>query len=245
MISNPTLCGYLQLYACLVFDLASKRRVDDSDRHKLLVNVGVEPADIRHFHDIYQKMPEPGTKITGMAQINDIQTWTEPFTSKEELNWKRVREHYPRDYHLVLFEFERSGGPQFSWLATIGINHEIVKMAGQRASECSTEKPFDKATILTYVFHVSFFTRRLTELISNSIWGAICIRRELNGLIRKDKENEFKLRLNMTRFDMRCIHGVAEKDASINPLAVEMLVMKMIREKTIYLPLLIVPGSSS
>lgn len=58
----------------------------------------------------------------------------------------------------------------------------------------------------------------------------------MNSLVRSDRDNRFKLRVDMTRFDMQAIHGIIEHDPNINQFAVKLLRVKINRE-TIYQPI--------
>lgn len=207
----------------------------------LHVELGIEPSDIRQFLAIMQSMPEESKTIEGMVQINMIQKVPEDtvLTEMRMHTWRSSRAKYPKGTQLVLVEFERSGH-SFSWTCAFPITNRAFETARKAqpyeivsAIHGRREVPMNEPNTIEYVLLIFASTLRLT-VSSLDLIQYHFLHRTMNSLIRGDRDNRFKLRPVMTRFDMEAIHGLVDSDNK--SLAVEMLRVKINREG-IYQPI--------
>ncbi|KAJ7130355.1 hypothetical protein C8R44DRAFT_775409 [Mycena epipterygia] len=192
--TNPALCGLLQTYCILTFNLTEKLRVDTP--LMVRVDVGIEPTDIGTWFTLLRSsLPSTpdidyDSPIEGMFQINTMKKFPEDviLTETRVESWKQERMRRTRSTQVVLVEFIRSGH-HFSWTTTLPIHELLIEKVRKR-------EPWQDISAI-------YGTRELQldePLVLES----------MNKLIRGDHKNQFKLRTKMTKFDMDVIRSLGQ-----------------------------------
>ncbi|KAG2039302.1 hypothetical protein BDR03DRAFT_952527 [Suillus americanus] len=217
---NTVLMGYLK--AAVVFEcgLLDNPRIGFDMPFLARIEIAIEPSDVLNFGGLYVNDPTVEEKLKGMLQVNAITAWQSPsmqapLTPKRLNTWREARarcnaEGFAED-PVGLIEFigrrctEDSGN---SLTAELHIPNITLAIARTRAPFTSvsaitgirTEKPLSAASCLEFI----------------------------NSHIRADKQNQLRLRTEMTEQDKEVIRAAGRNE---DTFPVRILKEKMRREQ--------------
>lgn len=234
---NPVLMGYLKVGIVFECGLLDNPRIGFDTPFLARIEIAIEPSDVLNFGGLYVNDPTVEEKLQGMLQVNAITAWQSPsmrapLTPKRLNTWREARarcnaEGFAED-PVGLIEFvgrRRTADSGNSMTAELHIPTMTLAVAMTRApftavsafTGIRTEKPLSAASCLESVPRSYAAVNPLM----------ITMHRFINSHIRADKQNQLRLRTEMTEHDREIIRA-AGRDENDEPARV--LREKMSRE---------------
>lgn len=217
---NPVLMGYLKVGIVFECGLLDNPRIGFDTPFLARIEIAIEPSDVLNFGGLYVNDPTVEEKLEGMLQVNAITAWQSPsmrapLTPKRLNTWREARarcnaEGFAED-PVGLIEFvgrRRSADSGNSMTAELHIPTMTLAVAMTRA-------PFTA---------VSAFTGIRTE---KPLSAASCLE-FINSHIRADKQNQLRLRTEMTEQDKEVIRAAGRDE---DTFSTRILKEKMQREQ--------------
>ncbi|KAJ7090468.1 hypothetical protein C8R44DRAFT_648243, partial [Mycena epipterygia] len=218
--SNPILNMYLQACLILHFDLLHHPQLDPPFRAR--VDIGIEPAEIPDFLNIFLGNQARGGEIKGMVQVNAVTPLESIATAKlgpeRALVWHKARETSNAGDCLGLIEFGNGESVQ-TIASTIRIEPPVMEFVRQAEPWVRTSAITGEVTEVPFNFDTCLET--------------------LNMHIRADKKDQLLLRTTLRPSDTQAIRDAA---ANVATHSAQVLRAKMARE-SIYTPFKISRGS--
>ncbi|KAJ7752479.1 hypothetical protein DFH07DRAFT_825496 [Mycena maculata] len=205
LVSNAVLRLYLQ--TCFVLDLDLLRHPHLDKPFMARVDIGIEPADILDFVNIFLGQGPSKKTIPGMLQVNGFTAGTQAqmvdLTPKRREIWREARERANssgcRGDSVGLVEFTNGGNKNINSI-TMPVHIESAAMRLVKEAE-----PFPMVSAITgEVMIRPFSTEACMEFI--------------NTHIRADKKNQLLLRTEMRPSDIQIIHDAAANSSSVSAL---------------------------
>ncbi|KAG2089331.1 uncharacterized protein F5147DRAFT_41077 [Suillus discolor] len=215
---NPLLMGLLKvgiIFDCGLFD---NPRIGFDVPFMARVDIAMEPSDVLDFIRLYFNDKAVGDKLQGMLQVNGVTPWhpstQSPLTPKRLQLWREARAKYNADGltkdPVGLVEFiscscaEDLGN---SVTAELHIPAGILDIARQR-------EPF-------------IFVSAITDTKFSKPMNTVTCLEYINVHIRMDKQNQLRLRAEMTEQDKEAIRAAGRNE---NTFPACILKKKMERE---------------
>ncbi|EIM79399.1 uncharacterized protein STEHIDRAFT_116588 [Stereum hirsutum FP-91666 SS1] len=185
--SNLYTSTYLQLYAAFSFDMFED--YCDDNPPMIHVYLSIEPSDIHDFFAIVESAPDPSKKIEGMVQVTGAgkNTESDVLTGMRLDIWRKCVPTFPKGTKPFFIHFTCSRS-ELAWDCCIPLTERVLKYARSSPTydyltpEGEAEAPLDEDIAIQY----------------------------LNNLIRADRGNRFKMRTDMTQFDIEVIRGLID-----------------------------------
>ncbi|KAG1717690.1 hypothetical protein EDD22DRAFT_793353 [Suillus occidentalis] len=217
---NPVLMGYLKVGIVFECGLLDNPRIGFDTPFLARIEIAIEPSDVLNFGGLYVNDPTVEEKLQGMLQVNAITAWQSPsmrapLTPKRLNTWREARarcnaEGFAED-PVGLIEFvgrRRTADSGNSMTAELHIPTMTLAVA-------MTRTPFTA---------VSAFTGIRTE---KPLSAASCLE-FINSHIRADKQNQLRLRTEMTEQDKEVIRAAGRDE---DTFSTRILKEKMQREQ--------------
>lgn len=218
IITNPVILGYLKLGVIFACGLLDDPQIGFDTPFMARVEIAIEPSDILDFAGLYFNDRTTGEKLQGMVQLNAITTWNHsmqtPLTPKRLSMWHEARarlnaEGFAKD-PVGLIEFFGCSPADTGNSITAEFHIPAIMLAVARI-----RKPFEYISAIT------------GTLIEQPLSAVACLER-VNLHIRADKENQLRLRSEMTEQDKEAIRAAGRNE---DALSSHILKEKMGRER--------------
>ncbi|KAF9074694.1 hypothetical protein BDP27DRAFT_1316676 [Rhodocollybia butyracea] len=219
--------GYLEVYSIIVFDLLNPNRPGNPLNLPLLlrIDIGLEPADITSFMEMFYDQKKLTGSIPGMFQVNAITHSDnvyalEYFSRRPRRGAQWVEEEVDdrlkskNGLPVVHMEFIYRGEVENSLTVVSSLSKEAMELAREQS-------PYLKKSAIRGTIEMPF--------------GADSTIQALNGIIRDDKQDKLLLRAFMGRKDVEIIRAAGRNDNDYSR-AVQYLLAKT-RSDSIYTPI--------
>ncbi|KAG2051538.1 hypothetical protein BDR06DRAFT_581853 [Suillus hirtellus] len=200
---NPVLMGLLKV--AIIFDcgLFENPRIGFDVPFMARVDIAIEPSDVLDFVRLYFNDKAVGDKLQGMLQVNTIIPWhpstQSPLTPKRLQLWREARAKYNAEGlakdPVGLVEFigcSCAEDSKNSLTAELHIPAVVLDMARQR-------EPFT-------------FVSAVTGMQFDKPMSTVTCLEYINVHIRADKQNQLRLRAEMTEQDKEAIRAAGRNE---------------------------------
>jgi hypothetical protein len=237
---NPVLMGYLKVGIVFECGLLDNPRIGFDTPFLARIEIAIEPSDVLNFGGLYVNDPTVEEKLQGMLQVNAITAWQSPsmrapLTPKRLNTWREARarcnaEGFAED-PVGLIEFvgrRRTADSGNSMTAELHIPTMTLAVAMTHTpftavsafTGIRTEKPLSAASCLESVPRSYATMNPLTMMIT--------MHRFIDSHIRADKQNQLRLRTEMTEQDKEVIRAAGRDE---DTFSTRILKEKMQREQ--------------
>ncbi|KAG1789751.1 uncharacterized protein HD556DRAFT_764244 [Suillus plorans] len=219
IVTNPVIFGYLKLGVIFVCGLLDDPQIGFDAPFLARVEIAIEPSDFLDFAGLYFNDKTAGEKLQGMVQLNAITAWNNhsmqtPLAPKRLSTWHEARarcnaEGFAKD-PVGLIEFAGCSPAHDrgnSMTAELHIPAIMLAIARRR-------EPLEYLSAIT------------GALVKQPLNAVACLE-HVNLHIRADKQNQLRLRAEMTEQDKETIRAAGRNE---DALPSRLLKEKMRRE---------------